>query len=136
MRGHKDFPQDDWNGESETEYFVKTLAILLLWIIFIFGAYHTISWCAGPEVEDLFRGYDLLTGKQRRQRLRESSIASINRILRINVCLFGVVSTSYGNAAIITFGTSSTMDQIFSGIILYGRSTTGDFADGNSTSSG
>jgi hypothetical protein len=50
--------------------------------------------------------------------------------------LFGVVSTSYGNAAIITFGTSLTMDQIFSGIILYGRSTTGDFADGNSTSSG
>jgi hypothetical protein len=27
--------------------------------------------------------------------------------------LFGVVSTSYGNAAIITFGTSLTMDQFF-----------------------
>ena len=86
MRGHKDFPQDDWNGESETEYFVKTLAILLLWIIFIFGAYHTISWCAGPELEDLFRGYDPLTGKQRRQRLRESKIPSINRIFK-NKCL-------------------------------------------------
>jgi len=86
MRGHKDFPQDDWNGESETEYFVKTLAILLSWIIFIFGAYHTISWCAGPELEDLFRGYDPLTGKQRRQRLRESKIPSINRIFK-NKCL-------------------------------------------------
>ena len=43
MRGHKDFPQNDWDGEFETENFVKTVAIILLWIIFICGAYFTIS---------------------------------------------------------------------------------------------
>jgi hypothetical protein len=82
MRGHKDFPQDDWNGEFEKENFVKTLSILLLWIIFIFGAYSTISWCAGPELEDLFRGNEPFTGKQRRQRLRESKMPSINRFFK------------------------------------------------------
>ena len=61
---------------------MKTVAIILLWIIFICGAYFTISWFAGPELEDLFRGYDPLTGKQRRQRLRESKMPSINRFLK------------------------------------------------------
>ena len=86
MRGSKDFPQDDWSGEVERKNFVKTVAIILLWIIFFFGAYSTKSWCAGPELEDLFRGYDPLTGKQRRKRLRESKMPSINRFLK-NKCL-------------------------------------------------
>jgi hypothetical protein len=86
MRGSKDFPQDDWSGELERENFVKIVAIILLWIIFFFGAYSTISWCAGPELEDLFRGYDPLTGKQRRKRLRESKMPSINGFLK-NKCL-------------------------------------------------
>ena len=86
MRGSKDFPQDDWSGEVERENFVKTVAIILLWIILFFGAYSTISWCAGPELEDLIRGYDPLTGKQRRKRLRESKMPSINRFLK-NKCL-------------------------------------------------
>jgi hypothetical protein len=56
--------------------------------------------------------------------------------LRINVCWFGVILTSNGNAAKITCGTSVTLDQIGSRIQLHGKSTTGDFAVGNSTSSG
>ena len=60
--------------------------IILLWIIFLFGAYSTISWCAGPELEDLFRGYNPLTGKQRRKMLRESRMSSIDRFLK-NKCL-------------------------------------------------
>ena len=87
MRGYKDFSQDDWNGESERENFVKTVAIILLWIIFLFGAYSTISWCAGPELEDLFKGYNSLTGKQRRKMLQESRGPSLDRFLK-NKCVF------------------------------------------------
>ena len=44
--------------------------------------------------------------------------------LRINVCWFGVILTSNGNAAKITCGTSVTLDQIGSRIQLHGKSTT------------
>ena len=65
---------------------MKTVAIILLWIIFFFGAYSTISWCVGLELEDLFREYNPLTGKQHRKMLRESRISSIDRFLK-NKCL-------------------------------------------------
>jgi hypothetical protein len=61
---------------------------------------------------------------------------SVNSFLRKNVCMFGVVLHFYGNAAKITCGTSVTfLDHIYSGIQPYEKSTTGDFTDGNSTSS-
>ena len=66
---------------------MKTVAIILLWIIFLFGAYSTISWCAGPELEDLLRGYNPLTGKQRRKMLQESRRPSLDRFLK-NKCVF------------------------------------------------
>jgi hypothetical protein len=51
--------------------------------------------------------------------------------------LFGVVLTFYGNAAKIICGTSIIfLDQICSGIQPHEKSTTGDFADGNSKSNG
>ena len=83
------------------------------------------------ELEDLFRRYNPLTGKQRRKMLQESRRPSLDRI---NACLIGVVSTFYGNAAKITCGTFVTfLDQICSGIQPCGKSSTGEFADGKST---
>ena len=58
MRGYKDFSQDDWKGKFGKENFVKTVAIILLWIIFFLV--HTLlffgvlgrSWriCTGDTI--------------------------------------------------------------------------------------
>ena len=63
------------------------MVIILLRILFIYGTYSIIIWCVGPRLEDLFRGYVPLTGKQRRHRQRESDKPSIKSILKNNFLL-------------------------------------------------
>ena len=64
MQGFYDFPQEVRGSLFEEEKFITSLAIIFLGILFISGTYSIIIWCAGPRLEDLFRGYVPLTGKQ------------------------------------------------------------------------
>jgi hypothetical protein len=81
MQGFYDFPQEVRGSLFEEEKYITSLAIIFLGILFIYGTYSIITWCAGPRLEDLFRGYVPLTGKQRRHRQRESNKPSIKGIL-------------------------------------------------------
>ena len=87
MQGFYDFPQEVRGSLFEEEKYITSLAIIVLGILFIYGTYSIITWCAGPRLEDLFRGYVPLTGKQRRHRQRESDKPSIKSILKNNFLL-------------------------------------------------